>query len=108
MALYCFDLSPSNSLVSHINYFFRYLLLRLSQIASHNVRGAYNKVRVLSGQCRVWTNKFYSVQVLAAVPHALYYLNMDFIDALAKAIKELEGGPGVVIVSHDFREFSFS
>lgn len=30
---------------------------------------------------------------------------MDSIDALALAIKKFEGG--VVIVSHDFREFSF-
>ena len=33
------------------------------------------------------------------------HLDMESIDALAKAIKEFEGG--VVIVSHDFREFSF-
>ncbi len=31
------------------------------------------------------------------------HLDMGSIDALAKAIKEFEGG--VVIVSHDFREF---
>ena len=34
------------------------------------------------------------------------HLDMESIDALAKAIKEFEGG--VVIVSHDFREFSRS
>ena len=33
------------------------------------------------------------------------HLDMESIDALAKAIKEFEGG--VVIVSHDFREFPF-
>ena len=34
------------------------------------------------------------------------HLDMASIDALAKAIKEFEGG--VVIVSHDFREFHLS
>jgi ATP-binding cassette, subfamily F, member 2 len=33
------------------------------------------------------------------------HLDMESIDALAKAIKEFEGG--VVIVSHDFREYFF-
>ena len=34
------------------------------------------------------------------------HLDMMSIDALARAIKEFEGG--VVIVSHDFRTYTFS
>ena len=44
---------------------------RLNLDPSQNVRGAYNKVRILSGQCRLWTNNFLMLYEMTSEVHII-------------------------------------